>query len=88
MGLFWVTRSKLNMKYEVAKESTDVVSDQLIRLTGTKTSKSRLTLVRRVEYSDVEKNKHYVFITNQMHWSVQTVADIYRSRWEIELLFK
>jgi IS4 transposase len=41
-----------------------------------------------VKYIDAETGKRYVFITNQMHWSAQTVADIYKSRWEIELFFK
>ena len=29
-----------------------------------------------------------MFITNQMSWSAQTVADIYKARWEVELFFK
>ena len=29
-----------------------------------------------------------MFITNQMRWSARTVADIYKSRWEVELFFK
>jgi len=91
-GLFWVARSKSNMKYEVTKEfavkeGTGVISDQLIRLTSAKALKADLKPIRRVEYMDAETNKYYVFITNQMRWSAQTVADIYKSRWEIELFF-
>ena len=29
-----------------------------------------------------------VFLTNQMEWSPQTIADLYQSRWEIEVFFK
>jgi IS4 transposase len=65
-----------------------VVSDQLIRLTSTKALRSSLKPIRRVEYIDAETGKCYVFFTNQMYWSAQTVADIYKSRWEIELFFK
>jgi len=80
------------MKYEVTKEfavkeGTGVISDQLIRLTSAKALKADLKPIRRVEYMDAETNKYYVFITNQMRWSAQTVADIYKSRWEIELFF-
>lgn len=92
-GLFWVTRARSNMHYEVVSElpvptEGGVVSDQIIRLTGTKAQKAGLDPIRRVEYLDTETNKRYVFLTNQKRWSPQTVADIYKSRWEIELFFK
>lgn len=29
-----------------------------------------------------------MFITNQMRWSAQAVADIYKSRWQVGLFFK
>ncbi|MGB5450881.1 MAG: transposase, partial [Sedimenticolaceae bacterium] len=44
--------------------------------------------IRRVEYIDADTDKRYVFITNHMRWSARTVADIYKSRWEVELFFK
>jgi hypothetical protein len=92
-GLFWVTRARSNMKYDVLKDLTvdekgDVLSDQIIRLSGKKAMQSKLSPIRRVEYFDRENNKRYVFITNQKKWSAQTIADIYKSRWEIELFFK
>ncbi len=92
-GLFWVTRSKANMKYEVVKsfpvrEGSGVISDQRIRLSSAKALKANLPDIRRVEYVDADTDKRYVFITNQMHWSARTVADIYKSRWEVELFFK
>ena len=92
-GLFWVTRPRSNMKYEVVKEfpikeGTGVISDQLIRLTSARALKAALKPIRLVVYVDADTNKRYEFITNQMRWSAQTVADIYKSRWEIELFFK
>ena len=33
------------------------------------------------------KNR-YVFVTNNTTWVAQTIADIYKSRWQIELFFK
>ena len=35
----------------------------------------------------VTKNR-YVFVTNNTTWVAQTIADIYKSRWQIELFFK
>lgn len=92
-GLFWVTRARANMDYEVLKEHAvagdgAVIRDQLVRLSGARARRSGLAPIRRVEYFDAETQKRYVFITNQMQWSAQTVADIYKSRWEIELFFK
>jgi len=92
-GLFWVTRSKRTMRYEVIKDfpikpQTGVISDQLICLTSAKAIKAGLSAIRRVEYLDADTDKRYVFITNQMRWSARTVADIYKSRWEVELFFK
>ncbi len=92
-GLHWVTRARSNMLYEVVKtlpvkEGGAVISDQIIRMTGNKARKDKLAPIRRVEYLDQETNKSYIFITNQKHWSAQTIADIYKSRWEIELFFK
>ena len=65
-----------------------MISDQLICLTSARALKATLKPIRRVVYVDADTNKRYEFITNQMRWSAQTVADIYKSRWEIELFFK
>ena len=44
--------------------------------------------MRRVSYYDTHKNKRLVFLTNNFHIPAETVADIYRSRWQVELFFK
>ena len=92
-GLFWVTRAKKNMEYEVikhfqTKRGSGVASDQLIQLSSQKACRLGLKPMRRVEYVEAETHKRYVFITNQLRWSARTVADIYKSRWEVELFFK
>jgi hypothetical protein len=92
-GLFWVTRARKGMRYEVvhAREVADggnVISDQIVRLTNKKARQAGVHDIRRIEYRDPASGKLYVFITNHKGWSAQTVADIYRSRWEIELFFK
>ena len=92
-GLFWVTRARKNMLFKVVescpvKAGSGVISDQIVRLTSVRASKYQLDPIRRVEYVDEETGKRYVFITNQMQWSAKTVAEIYKSHWEIELFFK
>src|SRR5690606_17279802 len=37
---------------------------------------------------DSKTGKEYVFLTNNRHWDAQTVADIYKERWAIEVFFK
>ena len=92
-GLFWVTRARKGMRYEVvqAREVADggnVISDQIVRLINKKARDAGVPDIRRIEYRDPETGKLYVFITNHNGWSAQTVADIYKSRWEVELFFK
>ena len=92
-GLFWVTRARKGMRYEVvqAREVADggnVISDQIVRLTNKKAREAGVPDIRRIEYRDPETGKLYVFITNHNGWPAQTVADIYKSRWEVELFFK
>jgi len=92
-GLFWVTRARKGMQYEVVKtrpvaESGSIISDQIVRLSNKRARRAGAYDVRRVEYRDPVSGKTYVFITNQKTWSAQTIADIYQSRWEVELFFK
>ena len=92
-GLFWVTRARKGMLYDVVKtmptaEDGAVIRDQIVRLTNKRARQAGAYDIRRVEYRDPENGKDYVFITNQRRWSAQTVADVYKSRWEVELFFK
>ena len=92
-GLIWVTRIRGNALYRVLERRSTgnnnaVTSDQTIEYTGKQAHKTPLRPVRRIGYKDPETNKHYVFITNNFRWSAQTIADIYKQRWQVELFFK
>ena len=44
--------------------------------------------IRRIRYFDTEHNKRLYFLTNNFLLPPLTIADLYRSRWKIELFFK
>ena len=89
----FVTRLKSNSKYRVverrdALKSKGITSDQVIAFTGTVTSKKCPVNLRRIGYRDEKTGKHYVFLTNNMDLAAKTIADLYKSRWQVELFFK
>lgn len=88
---FFVMRTKKNTQYRIIKRHKkyhkSVRGDWTVRLTGLK-SKDYPHDVRIVRYEDKETGNVYDFITNNFSLSAKTIADIYKSRWDIELFFK
>ena len=92
-GIFFVTRLKSNAKYRVKErrsvnKSKGLICDQTIAFTGTQTAKKCPSGLRRIRYRDAETGKQYVFLTNNFKLAAKTIADIYKSRWQVELFFK
>ena len=90
---FFVIRAKSNIDFHrvisnQVDKSTGLRCDQIIALTGVKTSKIYPEKLRRIKYFDVENNKTLVFLTNNFSLPSLTIAELYRCRWEIELFFK
>lgn len=90
---FFVTRAKSNTKFrriysrEVDK-TTGLLCDQKISLTGVATKKDYPEKLRRVKYRDAVTGKTLVFLTNNFALPALTIAQLYRSRWQVELFFK
>ncbi len=90
---FFVVRAKSNLDfgkraYRPVDKTTGVRSDQTIILRGYKTSKEYPDALRRVSFYDAKHKKHYVFLTNNFTLPPQTIAQLYKSRWQVELFFK
>jgi putative transposase len=58
---------------------------QVIRARG---KEREIPVFRRILYRDPESKKAFEFITSNRRYSAQTIADIYKKRWSVELLFR
>jgi len=89
----WVTRAKDNMSYDVVKvlpvgKGSKVLSDEVIMLKDEKKAAPELMRLVRALVEVDGKEREMTFLTNNLEWSPQSVADLYRCRWEIEVFFK
>ncbi|WP_165742419.1 IS4 family transposase [Candidatus Thiosymbion oneisti] len=92
-GAFFVIRAKSNTKYrrrysQPVDKSGGVRCDQTIVLTGVDSASTYPQPLRRVKYHDTPSGKTFNFLTNNFAIPAQTLADLYRYRWQVELFFK
>jgi hypothetical protein len=90
---FFVIRAKSNFQFHriyshPTEQDTGVKCDQTIRLAGFYPSKGYPDKLRRIKYFDSTTGKTFVFLTNNFTLPAQTIADLYRCRWQVELFFK
>jgi len=93
LGSYFVIRSKKGMQFECSEHknvdvSTGVLSDQVGSLVGFYNSKQYPEKLRKVVFYDVEMDRTFVYITNNLELPSEQIALLYKNRWQIELFFK
>jgi hypothetical protein len=90
---FFVIRGKKNLAFRrlysgSVDRDTGLICDQTIVLTSPVSAKLYPEKLRRIKYHDAETDKTLVFLSNNFTLSALTIAQLYRSRWKVELFFK
>jgi hypothetical protein len=90
---FFVTRAKKNTKLtrqssRPVDKSTGIQCDQVVVLARQESYELYPESFRRIRFYDSTRDKRMVFVTNNMTLPAKTIADLYKSRWRVELFFK
>ena len=91
----FVVRHKENLNFKTIKENElpdnrhqHVLKDEIIEFTGVQAKNKYPKRLRRVAIWDDENQQVIELITNQMSWTANTISELYRSRWQIEIFFR
>lgn len=95
-GVIYVTKMKKNLKYSIQSDimyqtPNGLMEVRIQQVTFTKQMKDEEILIHKariITYVDEEKRKFISLLTNDMDSDPTEIINIYRKRWEIELLFK
>jgi hypothetical protein len=94
-NIFFVTRLKDNAKEELVEEfelseatPNEVLRDAKIKLKYKEDNEIKELELRLVSYFDNTKNRCFYFLSNLFDLEPQQIADLYKMRWKVELLFK
>ena len=88
----FVTRIKTNTVDEAIEEmelpdniDQDLLKDEIVQLTSEKAKETGISehKLRLVHVYKDEENKVIVIITNQLDWEYNTIAELYKKRWDM-----
>jgi len=90
---FFVVRTKENVLLQrrysrPVDKTTGLRSDHTVILTSLESAKVYPDALRRITFVDKQTNKRLKFLTNNFALPALTIAQIYKSRWQVELFFK
>lgn len=94
-GVYFVIRHKENIQYKVIKENKlpenrhqHILKDEIIELKNKSSKEKYPQRLRRVAVWDDVNEQVIELITNQMTWSCNTIGELYKSRWQVEIFFR
>lgn len=94
-GVYFVIRHKENIQYKVIKENKlpgnrhqHILKDEIIELKNKSSKEKYPKRLRRVAVWDDVNMQVIELITNQMTWSCNTIGELYKSRWQVEIFFR
>lgn len=94
-GVFFVIRHKENLQYTTVKENDlpdnrhpNILIDELIELKNATSKEKYGKKLRRVAVWDEKNGQTIELITNQMSWTANTISELYKARWQIEIFFR
>lgn len=90
---FFVTRTKKGIQFRRRTShpvdlATGVQSDHTVGLATAESRRAYPSPLRRVRYVDPDTKKRLSFLTNNFTLPALTIAQLYRSRWKVELFFR
>lgn len=93
--VFFVIRHKDNINFRSVKENPlpdnrygHILIDEIIELTGNQTKNKYTKKLRRIAVWDEENEQEIELITNQFTWTANTISELYKARWQVEIFFR